>query len=142
MKKTVNMLKNILLTTAVLLGVSFAQAWDGPDLAPPNGNTPAPINTSVIKQDKEGGLFIGDNQNGTNPAWASLAAGELVVRGDVSATHLYGIDLDIAGPVGDELNGFSVENGVANTDGGLIIETRVSDPTNPADGRMWLRTDL
>ncbi len=26
--------------------------------------------------------------------------------------------------------------------GGLIIETRTSDPASPESGRMWLRTDL
>lgn len=32
--------------------------------------------------------------------------------------------------------------GVATMSGGLVIETRTTDPVSPAVGRMWLRTDL
>jgi hypothetical protein len=34
-----------------------------------------------------------------------------------------------------------VEGGVITAGGGLVIETRTSDPTTPSAGRMWLRTD-
>jgi len=36
----------------------------------------------------------------------------------------------------------AVIGGVTQTTGGLIVETRTSDPTSPANGRIWLRTDL
>lgn len=32
--------------------------------------------------------------------------------------------------------------GITTTAGGLIIETRTSDPASPATGQIWLRTDL
>lgn len=35
-----------------------------------------------------------------------------------------------------------VVGGITKTTGGLIIETRTSDPASPATGQMWLRTDL
>jgi hypothetical protein len=33
-------------------------------------------------------------------------------------------------------------SGVTTTVGGLVIETRTSDPPSPATGRIWIRTDL
>jgi len=35
-----------------------------------------------------------------------------------------------------------VVGGVTKTTGGLVIETRTTDPTSPEVGRLWLRTDL
>ncbi len=35
-----------------------------------------------------------------------------------------------------------VQGGVIKATGGLIIETRTSDPSNPVTGQIWLRTDL
>lgn len=35
-----------------------------------------------------------------------------------------------------------VVGGLTKTTGGLIIETRTSDPVSPENGRIWLRTDL
>ena len=35
-----------------------------------------------------------------------------------------------------------VEGGAINASGGLIIETRTSVPVSPADGQIWLRTDI
>lgn len=32
--------------------------------------------------------------------------------------------------------------GIIKASGGLIIETRTSDPVAPATGRIWLRTDI
>ncbi|MBU1127761.1 MAG: hypothetical protein KKG95_02925 [Candidatus Omnitrophica bacterium] len=34
-----------------------------------------------------------------------------------------------------------IVGGVTNTAGGLVIETRDSDPVDPEYGRIWLRTD-
>lgn len=33
-------------------------------------------------------------------------------------------------------------NGVKNFAGGLVVEVRTSDPSSPAAGRMWLRSDI
>ncbi|MBN2589669.1 MAG: hypothetical protein JXA96_07395 [Sedimentisphaerales bacterium] len=37
---------------------------------------------------------------------------------------------------------FEVQGGPIKATGGLIIETRTSDPSNPVTGQIWLRTDL
>ena len=37
---------------------------------------------------------------------------------------------------------FEVQGGAIKATGGLIIETRTSDPSNPETGRIWLRTDI
>lgn len=38
--------------------------------------------------------------------------------------------------------GLWVINAPIKAGGGLILETRTSDPASPETGRMWLRTDL
>jgi hypothetical protein len=35
-----------------------------------------------------------------------------------------------------------VVGGITRTQGGLIIETRTSDPGSPVTGQIWLRTDI
>jgi hypothetical protein len=35
-----------------------------------------------------------------------------------------------------------VQGGAIKATGGLIIETRTTDPTPPATGQMWLRSDI
>ncbi len=35
-----------------------------------------------------------------------------------------------------------IVGGLTKTTGGLIIETRTSDPTSPVTGQIWLRTDI
>jgi hypothetical protein len=37
---------------------------------------------------------------------------------------------------------FEVQGGAIKAAGGLIIETRTSDPSSPVTGQIWLRTDL
>ncbi len=39
-------------------------------------------------------------------------------------------------------NKLEVQGGAIKAAGGLIIETRTSDPTNPVTGQIWLRTNL
>ncbi len=38
--------------------------------------------------------------------------------------------------------GDALIQGITETQGGLIIEKRTTDPASPVSGRMWLRTDL
>ena len=40
------------------------------------------------------------------------------------------------------INKLEVVGGPIKATGGLIIETRTSDPTSPATGQMWLRSDI
>ncbi len=51
-------LKIVILAIILSLGISFAYAWTAPTVGPPDGNTIAPINTSVNGQIKDGGLRI------------------------------------------------------------------------------------
>lgn len=97
------------------LSIQFVQAWTEPTDAPPGGNVGAPINTGGITQTKLGGLGIGGNMT---------VLGSVGI-GTTSPTQ----KLEIVG-------------GPTKTTGGLIIETRTSDPVSPETGRMWLRTDL
>lgn len=56
-------LDNIGVTVGLLVAgtlVAYAQSsWNNPTAAPPGGNTPAPLNVSVVDQLKDGGLGIG-----------------------------------------------------------------------------------
>jgi len=58
MKKTIHYLSTILIAVIALLGVSYIQAWSGPTLPPPNGNTPAPLNVGLDHQIKLGGISV------------------------------------------------------------------------------------
>ncbi|MBU3942429.1 hypothetical protein KKA24_00430 [Patescibacteria group bacterium] len=42
----------------------------------------------------------------------------------------------------DVSGNLEVRNGPIKATGGLIIETRTSDPASPVTGQIWLRTDL
>lgn len=56
-------------------------------------------------------------------------------------------DADFASSITNEFairasGGVRVQGGPIKATGGLIIETRTSDPPSPATGQIWLRTDL
>jgi len=46
------------------------------------------------------------------------------------------------GTTGPGANRLEVVGGPIKATGGLIIETRTSDPASPVAGQIWLRTDL
>jgi hypothetical protein len=115
-------IKTILIAVLTLVGVSYAQAeWVPPTEGPPNGNVPAPINAGDTPQTKSGKLTIA---GGLNVGGVGVTSSSLVVEGE-----------PVDGP-----NTFL---GRLFTEGGLIIETRDGDVSDPEDGRMWLlREDL
>ena len=76
---------------ALCLVVGLSYAWSTPPSAPPAGNVPAPLNTSIYPQVKEGGLII-------NTGGAST--GLIVQKGNVGiGTTNPGAKLDVAGGV-------------------------------------------
>ncbi len=59
-----------------------------------------------------------------------------VIYGDLSTGN---VGIGTANPGSNKLE---VVGGPIKATGGLIIETRISDPAGPATGQMWLRTDI
>jgi len=60
---------------------------------------------------------------------AQIRQGGLILNGKKNSTTAMTYALDVV-------------NAPIKAEGGLIIETRTTDPSTPETGRMWLRTDL
>lgn len=56
------------LAVIISVGLSYALAWTGPTLPPPEGNVAAPINASASSQNKTGKLGLGYTGVGTDVA--------------------------------------------------------------------------
>ena len=107
---------------ALGLGLQFVRAWTEPTVAPPNGNVGAPLNTGSLGQYKVGGLML----NTGDGTYAPAANGLIVQNGSVG--------IGTASPVAK----LEVSGGPIKATGGLIIETRASDPPSPVNGQLWL----
>jgi hypothetical protein len=109
------------------VGASYALAWTPPASAPTGGNVAAPINIGNTLQRKYGSLILNESTTGTAP----FATGLVVLNGNVG--------IGTAAPA----KSLEVVGGPIKATGGLIIETRASDPspTNVETGRMWLLTN-
>ena len=58
MKQLIQPIKILILAIVLSIGVSYVYAWTGPASAPPEGNTPVPINVGATTQVKIGGLGV------------------------------------------------------------------------------------
>ncbi len=47
----------LIISSAVILGMNFVYAWNGPVSIPPNGNAYAPLNTTSSSQTKQGSIW-------------------------------------------------------------------------------------
>lgn len=166
MKKHIQSIKGIILGLALVLGVSYVSAaWTTAPASPPSGNVDAPINVGSTAQTKSGpfsvvgsmtisgpsGGFVFTNRDGGDTtAWQLYSAKN---GGAESVARIWnGSNADVvvitkSGNVGIGTNAspatkLEVAGGPIKATGGLIIESRTSDPVGPETGRMWLRTDI
>jgi hypothetical protein len=132
-------------------------------------NTLGPDSLAAVVSGGEGNrasashAVIGGGYFNSNTAWAGTIPGgrSNVVTGALGfaagnrakANHqgsfVWGdsTDADVASTAENQFlirasGGVRVEGGPIKATGGLIIETRTSDPPSPAVGQIWLRTDL
>src|SRR3989338_426624 len=104
----------ILIIVLVLsVGVQYVYAWTGPTAAPPDGNVPAPINTSVGDQKKTGGLLEIFNLwiNGALGVTGGASFGGNVGIGTASPLQ----KLSVAGTIESTSGGFKFPDGTTQT---------------------------
>lgn len=133
-KLTIRSIITTAVATIFLSAFLVFAAWTEPNSVPPtcpsgDPGCDSPINVSATTQGKDGGLILGDNGG---PGGFTVLNGNSFFLGNIAVGTLSpdpGVIVDIVG-------------GLTKTTGGLIIETRTSDPASPEVGRMWLRTDF
>ncbi len=143
MKTIPQNLKKIGVIAGLFLGAfavsAFAAGWTpAPCSNPASCNTEAPLNVSNSDQFKVGRLAVGKSSApttgyaleviGTGSFTGMLVSGKGFFSGDVGIGTL------------TPTKRLEVVGGPIKATGGLIIETVVSNPSNPETGRMWLIT--
>ncbi len=159
-----NNFKSIIIPIIIGLFVAVVvMAFKAPTANPPNSAG------QVIYSDSSGNVGIGTNAPGAKlhivttteqlrlgynvsnfVSFITGSAGQLTITPSGSATTTISGPVILAGTSGNVGIGtttpaqkLEVVGGIIKATGGLIIETRTSsDPTSPATGQIWLRTDL
>lgn len=140
-----------LKSSTLILGVFFMSfligylvfAWTEPTDVPPGDNVDAPLNVGPTGQLKIGDLTISGGV--TTPVFYDSADSSYFVDPEGQAVTDYSAILKGSvgiGTIDPGTNKLEVVGGPIKATGGLIIETRTDDPASPADGQIWLRTDL
>jgi hypothetical protein len=121
--------KTFLIVMILFFAVQFIYAWTGPNLPPPQDNTPTPINVSSTAQTKTGQLTVG----GLNlPAGAVITGGGSV--GTYGATSVYG---EKSG-----WSGIDFRNNNGNSAGTLMMHGSYSGFYNSANNNWrWYATE-
>ncbi len=121
--------KTFVITMILFFAVQFIYAWTGPNLPPPQDNTPTPINVSSTAQTKTGQLTVG----GLNlPAGAVITGGGSV--GTYGATSVYG---EKSG-----WGGIDFRNSNGNSAGTLMMHGSYSGFYNAANNNWrWYATE-
>ncbi len=124
--------------------------WILLDIGPDSGANVVRINkgdtwgTNML-QFNSGGFEFASLRGEPDEDFAIRTAGATALR--FVTNNQYRMTIDSDGSVGigtttPGTNKLEVVGGPIKATGGLIIETRTSDPASPATGQIWLRTDL
>ncbi len=114
LKKDFTQTLKILLAAVVLsLGITYVYAWTTPTVAPPGGNTPAPLDVGTTTQSKLGQLVINTNTNSPY-AQGLVVSGDIITDGTIKVADT----LTPTGKAGDSCSGYA---GIIKfTDGNLL----------------------
>ena len=145
-KDFIDVVKVIILAVILTAGISYA--WTGPTNSAPYDNISAPINIGATPQFKLGGLYVGTGEGvGIGFAVVNGSVGIGTVSPTAALTIASSSSADILSIQNASTEIFKVQGDTNVCINGSCVkawgaEPRTSDPTNPVDGQMWLRTDL
>ena len=121
--KIVSLVFSILVICFAIAFYTLAD-WQEPKESQPGGNVDPPINIGGDFQTKQGPLAVHGVFDAHSTVLLASQGGNVGIGTTEPSKKL------------------EVVGGPIKATGGLIIETRTSDPASPETGRMWLRTDL